>query len=193
MLSEVQYGTTRLDFSIKRSNRKTLAIEVHPDLSINVVSPYDISEEEIKQRVVKRANWIIKQQSFFEQFLPRTPEREYVSGETHFYLGRKYILKIRKSDEKSVKLMGGELRVKSLYKGDKEDVKRQLANWYFNHAQARFKQVLKESLTKFRKYNIEKPPLTIRRMKNRWGSCNPKGRIILNPEITLSGNVVIPI
>lgn len=35
----------------------------------------------------------------------------------------------------------------------------------------------------FKPYNIGIPPLSIQRLKNRWGSCTPKGRIILNPEI----------
>lgn len=183
MKSEVYYGTTRFEFSVIRSNRKTLAIEVHPDLSIQVIAPTKAPIEDIKQKIVQRGKWILKQQLFFEQFLPRTPEREYVSGESHFYLGRKYLLKIRNSTDRDVKLRGGELIVFVPITDDSTLVKRLLASWYYKHAQKRFAACIKASLQKFSKYDLPEPPLMIRRMKNRWGSCNPNGRIILNPEI----------
>ncbi|WP_254695112.1 M48 family metallopeptidase [Leisingera sp. NJS201] len=33
-----------------------------------------------------------RQQRYFAQFLPRTPEHRFVAGETHHYLGRQYRL-----------------------------------------------------------------------------------------------------
>ncbi len=87
------YGSKELFFELKQSKRKTLTIEVHPDSSIVVFAPDNISVNDIKKHVEKKGRWIVKQQAFFEQFLPRTPERKYVSGETHFYLGKGYLLK----------------------------------------------------------------------------------------------------
>ena len=100
MQAEVNYGNILLEFFIKRSARKTLAIEVYPDLSIQVIAPIASTITDIKEKVLKRGRWILKQQSYFEQFLPRTPQREYVSGETHLYLGKKYLLKVRESQNK---------------------------------------------------------------------------------------------
>lgn len=181
--SEVAYGNTQLEFSIERSDRKTLAIEVHPDMSIHVIAPVGSSTGEIKEKVLKRGNWITRQQLYFGQFLPRTPQREYVSGESHFYLGRKYLLKVKESLKKEVKLKGGELLVFLPDTSDKTLIKRQLGSWYYNHAQRRFDKCLKDIIPKFRKYEISEPPLMIKRMNKRWGTCTPKGQIILNPEI----------
>jgi len=83
MKHQVKYGTSVLQYSISRSDRQSLAIEVHPDLSIRVVAPQKASVSAIQEKVLKRGQWIKKQQSYFEQFLPRTPRREYVSLETH--------------------------------------------------------------------------------------------------------------
>ena len=110
-MEQVNYGTKSILFHLKKANRKTLGIEVHPDLSIWAIAPQKTSVEDVKKIILKRASWILKQQRYFEQFLPRTPEREYVSGETHLYLGRRYILRIRKGLEDIVKLKGGELIV----------------------------------------------------------------------------------
>ena len=183
MEEQVAYGTTEFQFTIKRSERKTLAIEVYPDQSIQVVAPIKASVSDIKDKLLKRGSWIIKQQLYFEQFLPRTPEREYVSGESHKYLGRRYQLKLRRSQEMKVKLKGAELLVFLPDVDNKEEVKRLLANWYYHHARSVFQKCVTESVKRFREFNLSEPPLKIRRMNARWGSCTPKGDILLNPEI----------
>ncbi|ELR72579.1 Putative metal-dependent hydrolase [Fulvivirga imtechensis AK7] len=183
MQEQISYGNTLLEFSVSRSARKTLAIEVHPDQSVQVIAPPSADLEDIKQKVLKRGSWIVKQQLYFEQFLPRTPEREYVSGESHLYLGRKYLLKVRQSVDKDVKLRGGELQVFVPQPENNDMVRRQLADWYYQHARRRFSESIRDSLKKFDKYQLSEPPLIIKRMAKRWGSCTPNGNIILNPEI----------
>ena len=62
-MHKVNYGTQDLFFELKRSERKTLAIEVHPDSSIWAVAPMQAELEEIKKRITKRGQWILKQQA----------------------------------------------------------------------------------------------------------------------------------
>ncbi|MCA6433865.1 MAG: DUF45 domain-containing protein, partial [Cytophagales bacterium] len=135
---KIKYGTSVIRYSISRSDRKTLAIEVHPDLSIKVVAPRKAAISAIQEKILKRGQWIKKQQHYFEQFLPRTPKREYVSGETHYYLGKQYILRIRKSSDESVKLKGGELIVKVERTNDVKQIKQILSSWYYQHALKKF-------------------------------------------------------
>lgn len=179
----VKYGTTIIRYSVSVSDRKTLAIEVHPDLSVKVVAPKGSSDKDIRERILKRAKWIRKHQRYFEEFLPGTPSREYVSGETHYYLGRRYVLRVRKSDEPSVRLRGSDLVVLARDPNDTSSVKLLLAGWYYKHAKVRFQQSLTEALSRFKSYQLEMPSMVIRRMPKRWGSCTPGGKIILNPEI----------
>jgi predicted metal-dependent hydrolase len=179
----VRYGTTVIRYSVSISDRRTLAIEVHPDLSVRVVAPKNSSTKDIQEKILKRAKWIRKHQRYFEEFLPRTPKREYVSGESHYYLGRRYILRVRKSYKPSVSLRGPDLIVSVEMPSDTVSVRRLLAGWYFKHAQARFEQSVSDSISKFKSLQLEKPLLIVRRMSRRWGSCTPSGRVILNPEI----------
>ena len=181
-MHHVSYGTQDFYFELKRSNRKTLAIEVHPDSSILVIAPEKSEINDIKTKIIKRGQWILKQQQYFEQFLPRTPEREYISGETHYYLGKGYLLKIRLGKINQVKLKGGKLQVtcKDVQSGV---VKKLLAEWYYRHAEKKFLTKRDEVYLKFKCFNIELPDLEIRRMSKRWGSCTGNGKIIINPEI----------
>lgn len=179
----IQYGRTPLSYSLMRANRKTMAIEVHPDLTVKVISPLNATIEDIETRLIKRGSWIVKQKQYFESFLPRTPKREYVSGETHLYLGRRYVLKVQKGDKSEVKLKAGQLIVtinKHAINTTAHDV---LAGWYKSRGEEIMGKHLQKNLEAFKHYNIEEPQLIIRRMKKRWGSLTPSKKLILNPEL----------
>lgn len=189
-MHNIQYGTKQITFSIANRKRKSIAVEVHPDTSVQIKAPLDCQLEDIKRIVTKRSKWIITQQKFFEQFLPETPKREYVAGETHSYLGRKYILKIIISDENKVKLQGGFLVVYS-QKNEEEYIKHLLTEWYYKRATKVFEKVYEEAFQKFSQYNIQKPEIQIKRMKKRWGSYTSSGNILINPELIKAATVCI--
>ena len=150
----------------------------------------DCSLDAIKKVVSKRSKWIITQQKFFEQFLPEIPKREYVAGETHSYLGRKYILKINDSAENKVTIKGGYLVVHT-QNASEENIKHLLTEWYYKRATKVFEKVYNEAFQKFNQYNIVKPEIQIKRMKKRWGSYTPSGNILINPELIKAATVCI--
>jgi len=181
-IHSVVYGTTTIDFTLEYSERKTLGITVTPELTVRVIAPYNSDLKKIKEKVENKARWIFRQKEYFGEFLPKTPAREYINGETHLYIGRQYRLKISNSNLNEVKLNGGNLTVFTS-KQDKNYIKLLLDNWYREHAIRLFEWRIEQSLSKFSKYKLEYPKLVIRRMEKRWGSCTPNKKIILNPEI----------
>ena len=94
----IQYGHSTIEYDLTFSPRKTLAIDVHPDLSVAVQAPEGTELADIEAKVRKRAPWILRQQRQFEVYLPKLPPRQYDSGETHRYLGRQYRLKVIAND-----------------------------------------------------------------------------------------------
>ena len=106
MLEAIQFGSITIDFRLEYSDRKSLGITVTPEMEVLVRAPVDTSLEKVKEKLRKKAPWIIKQQSFFLSFRPKTPQRKYISGETHLYLGRQYRLQIHIGNVESVKLKG---------------------------------------------------------------------------------------
>ncbi len=180
MKEAIQFGSRTIVFQLEFSNRKSLGITITPEMEVKVRAPLDATIEKIKEKVKKKAPWIIKQQSFFLSFQPRTPERKFVSGETHLYLGRQYRLQIQVGLSESVKLKGKFIEVTV---PDKSKVKDLLNQWYLEHAKNKFHSIAEPLIERFKKYDVKPGSVVLRDMPTRWGSCTPKGKIILNPEL----------
>lgn len=132
---EFKYGYSTIEYELIREDRKTLAITVRPDKSVVVKAPGDSSFEAIEKKLLKKAKWILKQINYFDQFHPLQPERQYISGETHYYIGRQYRLRVKKSAEESVKLIGKFFIVNASEIDNRDQIKLLLSQWYADHAQ----------------------------------------------------------
>jgi len=182
-LSAIAYGGNEIVFQILNTDRKTMEIAVLPDCSVAVKVPKGTSEDETRARVYRRARWITRQINFFQQFRPRTPDRQYVGGETHLYLGRRYRLKISQGHEASVKLVGGFIFINCYGAPSPAKVKLLLDTWYLKRARIKFTDRLERSFSGFERMGCSKPNIQIRKMKTRWGSLSPKGNLTLNRDL----------
>ncbi|MEO8231473.1 MAG: SprT family zinc-dependent metalloprotease [Ignavibacteriota bacterium] len=180
MKSFIQFGSKQIDFQIEYSGRKSLGITVTPDINVLVKAPLNTPLYKVKEILKKKAPWIIKQQSYFLYFHPKTPPRKFISGETHLYLGRQYRLKIKKSKLESVKLRGKFIEVSTANKGRAKQLVRE---WYLKNAKIKFQAVAIPLIDKFKKHKVEPSSIVLREMTKRWGSCTAKGKVILNPEL----------
>lgn len=180
----IAYGSEEIKFQLRRSSRKTLAIHVHPDLTVDVVAPADAPLERIYAKVRERARWILSQLRYFTQFLPRTPERQYLPGETHRYLGRQYRLKVEEGSPGGVKLTRGFLTVTSPSPGDQAVTRKLVEAWFLAHARERYAERLEACLKPFPEPEVVRPTgLLIRELAGRWGSMTPAGRLVLNRRL----------
>ena len=180
MTSTIQFGSKQIDFQLEYSDRKSLGITVKPDFSVLVKAPFDTSLERVKEKLRKKAPWIIRQQSFFLYFHPKNSARKYISGETHLYLGRQYRLRIIQNNFESVKLKGKYIEATV---NDKSSAEHLVGEWYLQNAKLKLRTIAQPLIDNFKKYNIEPSSIVLRDMPTRWGSCTPKGKIILNPKL----------
>ncbi|MDP1772610.1 MAG: SprT family zinc-dependent metalloprotease [Methylobacter sp.] len=180
----VLFGETEISFSLNYVDRKTLAIHVYPDGKVSVDAPLSTDIEKVYGKVKKRASWILKQQRKFEGYPAALPERRYVSGETHRYLGRQYRLKIIAGDSETVKLTHGKLLVETHSPQDSLLVQRLLQVWYRSKALTVFTERYAQCVQRVERVGIyHEKDFQLRFMSNRWGSCTGKGIITLNPEL----------
>jgi predicted metal-dependent hydrolase len=181
----LEYGKIILEYQLSYTARETLAIHVHPDTSVTVEAPLGSDFTEIEKRLRKRAAWIVRQQRNFRRYSFDIPPRQYVSGETHRYLGRQYRLKVIENEgsPELVRMDRGQL---FLYIQDKTDTgrKKKLVDaWYRRQAQRVFAERVTAWLPHFERYGIKPPKILVRQMKTRWGSCTKAGKITLNLKL----------
>lgn len=184
----VQYGERRLAFLWRQRDRNTASgqrkarIHVHPNGLIEVETPTDTSLPEVKKALLKRAQWVSKHLIEIEARRAEVLEREYVSGEAVFYLGRRYTLKVVASDQiEKTKLLNGRLRV-TLPSPHPHEVKQAMDHWYRFRAEDVFSRRLAEISDRL-PWVKSPPQWAIREMKSQWGSCSPSGRVLLNPNL----------
>ncbi|MBA7579021.1 hypothetical protein ES708_20887 [subsurface metagenome] len=177
------YGNNEIQFSVSYVERKTLEISVHPNADVVVRAPSGADFGEIRKIIFRRAKWITKQQGYFRQFNPRTPARQYISGETHLYLGKQYRLKIEESNFYTVKLTRGFFQVQVKPEDSPDKIKKVLNQWYYEKAALKMKELTDECWRYFEGVDFEKPELQIRKMKTRWGSLSKRETLTLNIDL----------
>lgn len=181
---QITYGQTAIDFQVVRRDRKTLEIAVEPDLRVMIAAPLGASAAEIDAKVRKRAAWIKRQQAYFRQFLPRTPERKFVGGETHLYLGRQYRLKIERALADHVRFYRGHIHVHTTRPKNKKHTQSLVEAWYRERAKIKFEERLKHCVGLFpRPEGFRPKALIVRKLDFRWGSMSPAHRLLLNRRL----------
>ena len=70
-MPQFKYQGHTYEYEIRRSQRKTLGIYVHPELRIEVRAPHSATLEEIAERIHKRRSWIVKQWQQWKEWLER--------------------------------------------------------------------------------------------------------------------------
>ena len=207
---KIHYEVVRKDFTRKNSAHKKavdklesdkpltektkprkVVIKVHPDQRVVATAPIDASDKIIHDAMMKRARWIWQSLQDFAKQKDHVLPKRYVSGETQFYLGRRYVLKvlINSEAEPSVKLSRGQLNVflpqinaQIDQKIQAEKVKSMVDKWYQNRAKTVFSARLKALLPKA-SWVKDVPLYKVLIMQKQWGSCSTKGNLILNPHL----------
>lgn len=172
-----------LRVSVVRKSIKNLHLGVYPpDGRIRVAAPIALSDAAVRVAIIGKLPWIKRQRAAFEH-QSRESQREMVTGESHYFRGRRYRLEVVESDvDPRVDLRGRDaivMRVPSVW--SIEDRERLLQRWYRERLRAlvpgllnAWQDVLGVSVREW----------GIKRMKTKWGSCNPvAGRIWLNLEL----------
>ena len=175
---------------LRRSGRRTLAISVLPDGTLELLAPRHATNDQIAQRVDKRRPWISRQRRLFKELNPGNPPRRYVSGATHRYLGRQYRLKVSRSLPPTASLRGALLRV-NVAENDEDKVRKVLESWYRERARSQFTARLEKWHSWCSARKLPAPRLRLVAMAKRWGSALPDGTIRLNPDLVRAPSACI--
>lgn len=179
------YGDDRIEYEVAfvPMKKSKVSIHVYADCSVRVDAPEGRGLPEVHRAVLKRAGWIKHHVDEFKRRRAQALPRTYKSGESLFYLGRRYQLKIKSPSgpTSTVKLIRGQICVESRAK-DALTIRESLATWYRNRASEIFAERFDE-ITDQVGWLRQTPKWRLVRMQKQWGSCSPAGMILLNPHL----------
>ncbi|CAB1207558.1 M48 family metallopeptidase [Acinetobacter bouvetii] len=179
------YGdeTISCERAVRTNTSDKILIKVHPDCRVVVSAPEQAEDIEVLKAVQKRSRWIYQQLREFRQQLEFITPRQYVSGESHYYLGKQYQLKVLEDPQhpQGVKLLRGKLEV-TVHQKSANKVQILLEDWYKTRAKNVFAKRLDHVLERAL-WVAECPAFRILTMQTQWGSCSPKGLLTLNPYL----------
>jgi predicted metal-dependent hydrolase len=168
---------------VVRKDIKNLHLGVYPPNGrVRVAAPLVVSDEAVRLAVVDKLGSIRRQQARFAD-QPRQSKREMVGGESHWFLGRRYRLRVHEqAGPARVALRGvGALDLFVRPETSAEQREAVLARWH----RERLRELIPPLLHKWESaLGVHVADWGIKRMKTKWGSCNPKARRVwLNLEL----------
>jgi predicted metal-dependent hydrolase len=171
-----------LSVQVVRKAIKNLHLGVYPPNGrVRVAVPLRVNNDAVRLALVGKLGWIKRQRVKFEA-QPRQSKREMVSGESHFFLGRRYRLSVIPHDGAPKVLTRKKLIELYVRQGTNASQReRVLRRWY----RQQLKEMIPPLVKKWQEVlGVRIAEWGIKKMKTRWGTCNPDARRIwLNLEL----------
>ncbi len=172
-----------LQVEVVRKNIKNLHLGVYPPSGrVRVAVPLRVTNDSVRLAIIGKLGWIKRQRSKFES-QARQSEREMVSGESHFFLGRRYRLRVvnHEAPAKVVIRSNTVLELHVRQELDAQHREQVLQRWY----RQQLKKLAPKLIDKWQsKLGVQAADWRIKKMKTKWGTCNIDAkRIWLNLEL----------
>ena len=176
---------------VVRKDIKNLHIGVYPPHGrVRVAVPLHFDDDAVRMALLSRLGWIRRQQAGFAQ-QERQSQREFVTGESHYFEGRRYRLDVTERDAPpTVRLLNNTRIALTVRPGADSDAREALLHgWYRQHLRAQVQPLLAAWEPKI---GMTVHEVRIRKMKTLWGSCNVAAkRIWLNLELAKKPRVCL--
>jgi predicted metal-dependent hydrolase len=172
-----------IDVEVVRKDIKNLHLGVYPPLGrVRVAAPLVITDEAVRLAVIDKLGWIKRQKTKFTE-QPRQSQREMVNGESHYFLGQRYRLRVHEAQAPARVVVRGVASLDLFVRPNNGPEQREgiLLHWY----REQLKQLIPPLLDKWQPIiGVQAKGWGIKKMKTKWGSCNPTAqRVWFNLEL----------
>lgn len=172
-----------IEIDVIRKDIKNMHLAVYPPHGrIRLAAPQKTDHEVLRLFAISKLGWIKRQVKNFQE-QARETKRDYVSGESHFFQGKRYMLEVVEHDgPNSVKQSGTKkIKLKVRLGATIEDKSLVMKEWY----RKQLKIQIPPLIEKWEKIlGVKVADWRVKQMKTKWGSCNTeKKRIWLNLEL----------
>jgi predicted metal-dependent hydrolase len=177
-----QFIVDDITFVCIQKNIKTLRLSIHPpNGTVTISAPICLDTEAIHSFVISKLDWIRKHRERIRAQKWSAPPT-YISGEVHFFLGKKYILKvIERNSISEIVIVSDRMELYVRTKTSRSKRRFILEEWY----RLQLKTIIPEYIQYYEeKMNVYVDEWGVKKMKTRWGSCNIRlKKISLNLEL----------
>jgi predicted metal-dependent hydrolase len=176
----IEIGNIPVD--VVKKKIKNLHLSVYPpEGRVRIASPLYVKDDAIHLFAVSKLHWIKRQRRKFQE-QERETEREFLSRESHYLFGERYLLNIIEHDGYSKVVLNKSTIDLYVRPGTDTNCRKKIMNeWY----RKEIKKIIPDLLEKWSKITGVSPSeWGVRLMKTRWGTCNIRAkRIWLNLEL----------
>lgn len=172
-----------ITIDVIHKNIKNLHLAVYPPTGrVRIAAPLTVNDDAIRLFAISKLAWIKKHKKQFDS-QERQSIREYISGESHYYQGKRYLLNVINNNDTCKVVIRNKLNIDLYVPDDADYAQRQyvMTEWY----RQQMKNQILPLLDKWKKYiGVDVTDCRVKQMKTKWGSCNiPARRIWLNLEL----------
>lgn len=179
-MQQIMLGDICID--VVHKDIKNVHLSVYPPAGkVKISAPLRMDMDTIRVFTISKLSWIKKQQSKILSQERETP-REYIARESHYYLGKRHLLKIIEHDASpKVEIKHETIEIYIRPNTGLEKRKEILDEWY----RQRLKEIIPGIISQYEdKLKVNVAEFAVKKMKTRWGTCSIRAkRIWLNLEL----------
>lgn len=153
-----------------------------PNGRIRLSAPEKTDKEVLRLFTISKLGWIKKQVKSFEEQAREVP-REFISGESHYFQGKRFLLEVIDAEDKHKVELKGNKKILMYCKPGTANPKRAelLKEWYRSELKKQIPSLIKRWEEKI---GVNSNDWRVKQMKTKWGACNIEAkRIWLNLEL----------
>jgi predicted metal-dependent hydrolase len=179
-MPKIELGNISIE--VEKKDIKNIYLSVYPpNGKVKISAPRRMDLDTIRVFAISKLSWIKKQQEIFKNQEREAP-REYLTRESHYFKGKRYLLKVVEQEAKpKVILKHSEIALYIRPNTTIEKRKQLLDAWY----RAELKKILPKMIDKWeQKIGVKCHEFSIKKMRTKWGTCNIEAkRIWINLEL----------
>ncbi len=179
MIKTIVLNGREISYNLKRKNVKNINLRIKADQSIYMSATSEVSDDIIEEFLEAKADYILKALDHYADIAKYIPKpKQFIDGESFRILGHDHRLKVIEGKKNSVECDGAYITLTVKDPDDFELKRKTMDKWLKKYCKEVVLVVCESIYPKFQKYGVEFPELRFRNMVSRWGSCQPKRKVL---------------